>query len=325
MKFNWFYIFIIALFFMMLFVTFRYFRGSRHSTVGITHSREHKINAEKPAQVKAIKVAPGQQVKQGDLLIELTSNDLDIEIAKLTNRILALQSEKNEKSKLAQAEISYIRASEGVAIEKINSDIVEAEGEMQLNKKLTKNFGISTDSTQRTPIALKVDALKKQRTKHEEAIAIRVQDILQKSNAEQQLVNNQIGLLERELALLNEEQRVLNKYAAADGVVENVYVRMGEHVDAFTPLLSLNLVHPVTVVGYQVGKKDPIAIGAAVNIRSYEHSSTVVNGKVIGYGAVVELPEILQKSTAVKAFGREVFIEIPAENDFATGEKVLIR
>jgi multidrug resistance efflux pump len=325
MKFNWFYIFIIALFFMMLFVTFRYFRGSRHSTVGITHSREHKINAEKPAQVKAIKVTPGQQVKQGDLLIELTSNDLDIEIAKLTNRILALQSEKNEKSKLTQAEISYIRASEGIAIEKINSDIVEAEGEMQLNKKLTKNFGISTDSTQRTPIALKVDALKKQRTKHEEAIAIRVQDILQKSNAEQQLVSNQIGLLERELALLNQEQRVLNKYAAANGVVENVYVRMGEHVDAFTPLLSLNLVHPVTVVGYQVGKKDPIAIGAAVNIRSYDHSSTVVDGKVIGYGAVVELPEILQKSTAVKAFGREVFIEIPAENDFATGEKVLIR
>jgi multidrug resistance efflux pump len=325
MKFNWFYIFIVALFFMMLFVTLRYFRGSRHSTVGITHSREHKINAEKPAQVKSVKVTPGQQVKQGDLLIELTSNDLDIEIAKMTNRILALQSEKNEKSKLALAEISYTRANEGVAIEKINSDILEAEGEMQLNKKLTKNFGISTDSTQRTPIALKVDALKKQRTKHEEAIAIRVQDILQKSNSEQQLVSNQIGLLERELALLNQEQRVLNKYAAADGVVENVYVRMGEHVDAFTPLLSLNLVHPVTVVGYQVGKKDPITIGAAVNIRSYEHSGTVVNGKVIGYGAVVELPEILQKSTAVKAFGREVFIEIPAANDFATGEKVLIR
>jgi HlyD family secretion protein len=46
---------------------------------------------------------------------------------------------------------------------------------------------------------------------------------------------------------------------------------------------------------------------------------------VIGYGSVAELPEILQKSTAVKAFGREIFIEIGLENNFANGEKVLIR
>jgi HlyD family secretion protein len=46
---------------------------------------------------------------------------------------------------------------------------------------------------------------------------------------------------------------------------------------------------------------------------------------VIGYGAVTSLPDILQKSTAVKAFGKEVFIEMPLQNDFSTGEKILIR
>jgi HlyD family secretion protein len=62
-----------------------------------------------------------------------------------------------------------------------------------------------------------------------------------------------------------------------------------------------------------------------VRVSAYGNGEIKIIGKVIGYGAVTELPEILQKSTAVKAFGREIFIEIPAQNNFANGEKVLIR
>ena len=118
----------------------------------------------------------------------------------------------------------------------------------------------------------------------------------------------------------------MNKYAESDGVVENVYVKAGEQVAAFTPLLSVNPVRPSTVVGYLVGKKVSVPeIGSIVEISSYDKRSTSVKGKVIGFGSVTELPEILQKATAVKAFGREVFIEIGSDNNFANGEKVLIR
>jgi HlyD family secretion protein len=162
--------------------------------------------------------------------------------------------------------------------------------------------------------------------KHGQAMAIKIEDIIQENTTEQSLLVNQIQLLERELDLLNEEKKKLSKYASADGVVENVYVKDGEQVDAFTPLLSINPIRPSTVVGYMVGKKINIPeIGSTVSVSSYDQRSLSVSGKVIGYGSVSELPEILQKSTAVKAFGREVFIEIGLENDFANGEKVLIR
>jgi multidrug resistance efflux pump len=326
MKANWFYLFVLLLFFFMIFVTIRYFRGSRHSMVGITNVSEHKINAEKPALVKTIKVNSGQQVKNGDLLIALTSTAMEIEIAKLNNRINALRSEKTERAKLAQSEIAFVRANEGIAIEKVNNDIVQAESEMVLNKKLTRDFIAAGDSaSEDQPVALKLNALKRQRMRQEEAVSIKVKDILQEDDTEQRLLTNQIDLLERELQLLISEQKSLNKYAAADGVVENIFVREGEQVDAFTPLLSLNLVHPVAVVGYQVGEKEGLNIGSNVTIRSFNQPSLLIKGKIIGYGAVVELPEILQKSTAVKSFGREVFIEIPTENEFAAGEKVLIR
>jgi multidrug resistance efflux pump len=326
MKLNWFYLFVLFLFFAMIFISVRYFKGSRHSMVGVTNISEHKINTEKAALVMAIKVNSGQQVKAGDLLVELTSAAMEIEIAKLNNRISALQSEKTERAKLAQSEIAFVRANEGIAIEKVNTEIVQTESEMVLNKKLTHDFISANDSVSGDqPVALKLNALKKQRLRQEEAISIKVKDILQENDTEQRLLTNQIGLLERELQLLQTEKKSLNKYAAADGVVENVFVREGEQVDAFTALLSLNLVHPVAVVGYQVGEKEGLSIGANVSIRSFDQPSMLIAGKIIGYGAVVELPDILQKSTAVKTFGREIFIEIPTENEFAAGEKVLIR
>jgi multidrug resistance efflux pump len=326
MRVNWFYLFIVALLIFMLFVSLQFFRGSQYASVGVTHSREYKINAEKPALVKKINVVSGEQVKEGDLLVELTSGTLEIEIAKLTNRIAALRSDQVEKRKLADSRIAYIRADQGVLVEKLNSEILQTESELKLNKKLSRQYVGGKDSlTDEHPVEVKLKALKQQRSRQEEAIAIKVKDILQEKQTEQTLLTNQIGLLEREMQLLQDEKKTLNKYASADGLVENIYVRQGEQVDAYTSLLSIHPIHPTTVVGYMMGKKEQPAVGSAVNVTSYENKSIAVNGKVIGFGAVVELPEILQKSTAVKAFGREVFIDIPVQNHFATGEKVLIR
>lgn len=325
-KLNWFYILTGVLLMAMLFISFKYFQGSRHSSVGITYARAYKINADKSAVIKTIPVIPGQQIKAGDLMVELTSADMEIDIHKLENRIALLRADLNEKLKLADSEISYIKAEQGIKIEDVNADIVQAESELQLNKKLTKEFVSSSDSSRGGhPVQLKINSLKKQKTRLEEASAIKVKEVLQRKETEQRLSENQIELLERELKLLYSERKKLSKYAVSDGVVDNVYVKEGEQVDAYAPLLSLNPAHPTTVVGYLVGKKENLPVGSEVSVRSYEQGKSNVAGKVIGYGSVVQLPDILQKSTAVKAFGREIFIEIAPINDFATGEKVLIR
>ena len=139
------------------------------------------------------------------------------------------------------------------------------------------------------------------------------------------MLDNQVRLLQRERDMHLEEKNNLRKVAMVDGVVENVFVKPGEQVDAYSELLSVNPVHPTTVVGYLVGKKNALPIGADVVIRSHENPQWTTTGKVIGYGSVVALPEILQKATAVTGFGREFFVEIPAQNSFANGERVLIR
>ncbi len=169
-------------------------------------------------------------------------------------------------------------------------------------------------------------SLQKQKAKHTQAIKIKETDIRQEGFIDQQQLNNQINLLEQELELLKIEKSKLVKYAMADGVVKSVYIKPGEQVSGFTPLLSITPVSPTTVIGYLAGKNNnAFAVGDSVRVSAYGNGSIRIMGRVIGYGAVIELPEILQKSTAVKAFGREIFIEIPAQNKFANGEKVLIR
>lgn len=325
MRFNGFYVFVILLLGAMLFLTIKYFRGSGHASVGITSSRVYKISAEKAAFVKNIPVVPGQEVKPGELLVELSSSELEMSLEKLNHRIAVLRSDQQERAKLADSKIALIRAESGIKVEELNTDIAESETDLNLNRQIVKSHNIRWDSTTEQPVTQKINALKKQRERQEEASMIRIQDILQESKTEQTLLNNQIILLERELDLLLEEKKQLSKFASGGGVIESVFVKEGEQVQGFTPLVSLNTVHPTAVVGYLVGKKESLPVGSAVTVRSYEKPRNETSGKIIGYGSVVMLPEILQKSTAVKAFGREVFIEIGPDNQFAAGEKVLIR
>lgn len=308
----------------MLSISVTYFRSAGHSSVGITYSKGYKINADKAAQVKSVHVVAGQQVKAGDVLVELASFDLDLELDKLKNKISTLQSERAEKEKLANAKIAFVKAEQGVEIEKINLTITQTEAELNLNKKLTEEFS-EKQSEEISPLRQKIDALKVQRARYEEAIRIKVQDILQERSTEERLLDNQVQLLEREYDLLMIDKNSLKKIAVVSGVVENVYVKPEEQVDAYTALLSVAPVHPTTVIGYLVGKKSELPIGMDVTVRSHENQSISAKGKVIGYGSVVPLPEILQKSTAVTGFGREFFVEIAPENAFANGERVLIR
>lgn len=324
MKFNWFYLLIATVFGAMLWISQRFFTGSAHSSVGITFARPYEVNVEKQAQVKKVAVVTGQQVKAGDLLIELTSTDLQMEIDKLSNQIKTLRSEQLEKAKLAISETAYAKAEVNVTLEELNTEIKEKESELRLNEELTVAAGGAKSATP-GPLQELIESLKQQRERQEEALTIKLKDIQIRNETEQIIMTNQVNLLERELEMLLEQKKNLNKYASSAGVVETVFVKGGEEVDAYTVLLTVNPDHPTSVIGYLVGRKDELPLGAEVRIRSYDDRTVQAKGKVIGYGSMMPLPDILQKSTAVKAFGQEVFIEMDGNNRFAAGEKVLIR
>lgn len=315
----------------MFYLNSEYFQGVGRSVVGVTYAKSYKINSEKPAVVAKIYVVPGEEVEAGDLLVELVSNPLEMGIEKLDNRITALEAERMEKAKLIDSEVAYLRAQRGIKIEEINAEIVQISSELNLNRELAEKFVSDTLSSENSnvyqdPTKLQIASLDQKKILHTEAVNIQIMDIRAKFETEQMLLQNRINLLDKELLLMKEERKKLRKTAISDGVIDNVYVKEGEEIEPFSPILSVNSVHPTTVVGYLLGKKGPtVPIGHQVTVISYNNRNLQANGSIIGLGSVVELPSILQKSTASNAFGREVFIQIAPVNDFATGEKVLIK
>jgi len=326
-RFNSFYILIGILFITLLTVNTRYFKGSS-AFLGVTYAKKYAVNTEKSATVINSYVVPGQTVSIGDLLVELESPELELDIKKLEKEIQNYESEKIEKQKLLESEVQLLESEKRIVQNEVENEVRQIDSKLALNRNLTNEF-LKTETT--LTDSLSDLQLQKQSTLENgalqiESINIQITDIQQDHEFDQSQIQANIDLTQQELEWRLLEKEKLNKYALFDGVIENVNIKPGEQVEEYTSVLSINPLHPTTVVGYLVGSKDRNrALGDIVTVRSTEQSFIEVEGRIIGFGSVTELPEILQKSTAVKAFGLEIFIAIQEDNDLPVGEKVMIK
>jgi HlyD family secretion protein len=328
-KINSFYVFIAVLFVGLLAINNRYFKGSS-SFLGVTYSKVYNINIEKPAVVKATYVVPGQTVEPGELLVELESPQLNLEIQRLKQEIKIYKSQKQEQQKLLESELELLNSQKRIIRNEIKNEVLLIERRIQLNRSLTDSIlqnknSIFEEDTLST-LKLQINSIRQKGELELEAVNIQITDINQDHSFDQSQLQAQIDLAQQELDWKLQEDRKLNKYATFSGVIENVYVKPNEQVQEFTSLISINPVHPTSVVGYLVGKKDrDKKLGENVIVRSLEHPDVEIRGSIIGFGSVVLLPNVLQQSTTIQTFGLEVFIEIPEDNELPVGEKIIVK
>tara|TARA_R110002124_G_scaffold45693_1_gene137932 strand:- start:34451 stop:35440 length:990 start_codon:yes stop_codon:yes gene_type:complete len=327
-KVNSFYVFIFLMFATLLTVNSFYFKGSK-SFLGVTYSKPYKINAEKSGIIKNLFVVPGQEVQKGDQLIEVESPQLNLDIQKLRKEIQLFKSEKEEKRELLNSKVQLLESEKAILKGEIENDVLIIQNEIDLNNKLTNEITGNTDSVlpdSVTSLKIEIKSIKEKGSLRLRAIDIKIQDIQQENNFDQSQIQSKIELANEELEWKLREERRLNKYATFSGVIENVYVKEGEEVESFTSMVSMNPKHPTSVVGYLVGKKErDKKLGEIVTVKSLEQPNLEIQGKIIGFGAVVELPDILEKDSSLKTFGLEIFIEIPEDNPLVIGEKIIVK
>lgn len=298
-----------------------FFRGGK-KYLGVTYAKEYKVTSDKSATVKSVHVVPGQSIKKGDLLVELTNDEALIEINKLQNRISAAVSDRDSKSALVQNKLDYLKTQKQLRVKEINDDLAELQIDLANKSKLLTSLGEKLDSTE---FLVKIRSLEARKNLEIKSSNLKISDLSNDHDVEIQTLNTKLELLEKELELLLNEQKKLNKYAVFDGVIANVYIKPSELVPAFANLVSINPANPTSVVGYlSTNKNGSSEIGSKVSVALYDKRSIQCRGTIIGLGAVTELPDILQKSTAVKAYGQEVFVQLEENNQFTVGEKVVI-
>ena len=68
-----------------------------------------------------------------------------------------------------------------------------------------------------------------------------------------------------------------------------------------------------------------VSVGDSLEVGSTSQPEHRIMGKVTGLGSrIVEIPERLRKHPQLKTYGREVLIQIPAQNPFLQKEKVVL-
>ena len=324
-KVNYFYVFIFLMFATLMTVNSFYFKGSS-SFLGVTYSKAYKINAEKSGIIEGLFVVPGQEVQKGDKLIEVESPQLNLDIQKLKKEIQLFESEKREKKALLNSKIQLLESEKSILRGEIENDIRIIQNEIDLNNKLTQTISGDVNTDSLTALKLKIKSIREKGNLKLKGLDIRIQDIKQEDEFDQSQIQSKIELAEEELEWKLREERRLNKYATFSGVIENVYVKEGEEVEAFTSLVSINPKHPTSVVGYLVGKKErDRKLGEIVTVKSLEQPHLEIQGKIIGFGAVVELPQIMEKDNSLTTFGLEIFIEIPEDNPLVVGEQIIVK
>lgn len=322
---NSFYVFIFLAFVTLMTVNSFYFKGSS-SFLGVTYAKAYKINAEKSGIINNLLVVPGQEVQKGDKLIEVESPQLNLDIQKLRKEIELFKSEKREKKALLDSKIKLLESEKSILKGEIENDIRLIQNEIDLNNKLTQTISkdIPTDSL--TALKLQIKSIREKGNLELQGLDIRILDLKQEDEFDQSQIQSKIELANEELEWKLREERRLNKFATFSGVIENVYVKEGEEVEAFTSLVSINPKHPTSVVGYLVGKKErDRELGEIVTVKPLEQPNLQIQGKIIGFGAVVELPQIMEKDNSLTTFGLEIFIEIPEDNPLVVGGQIIVK
>jgi len=135
-----------------------------------------------------------------------------------------------------------------------------------------------------------------------------------------------IRKLQNDLVYYDANAEQIPILAPTDGLIGNIHVMESENVSDFNSLISFYEENPTRVKGFvHESMILHVNVGDTLEVVSSLHPENRCLGVVSGLGTrIVEIPERLRKNPQIKNYGREVLIEIPAENNFLQKEKVIL-
>ena len=297
--------------------------------MALVESQKTAISYQKPVSVKAIYVSAGQQVKKGNLLLEVDRPDLNFDYDKLLNqkkraeaRITNLNSNYKSKTELLALE------SKG-KIQRLDADIAQLESELLLNQSFQADLQSIGNSPNKTgviyPDSIKLASYRNEINNlraHYDSEKRRLKIAL---SEDIELVNLEIGLIENEQRILEAERTQLKKYAPFDGTIGNVNAQIDEIIPSFQTIVSLYEKRPSTIKAYLPSNTSiKIVPGEEVEVESSNREYSV-SGKVIEVGArIVSYRDPADPPSVPEHLGREVFISLPIDNNFLYGEQVFV-
>jgi multidrug resistance efflux pump len=328
MRFNPFYLVVVLLGLSLVFL-FRPPTDEDLNFFGFAESNETTINYNYPVVIDQLLVRPGQAVREGESLLEVSRRKAKETLTDQTFRIAELRA---EESLFRQRKQSELREEDQKSIDdlaRIEEDIISLNKELTYKKSLANGLeSITATAADYQPIENKIALLTAEKARKLEAADLRKSNLRQELSLGKNPYAAQIRRLEAEMEF-EEGQKVLPFVvkAPAAGIVGNIEVREAEHVQSFQTLLSFYEPHSSIVRGFvHEDQTARVALGNQLQVYSLKEEGLTYEGKVVGLGSrIVEIPTRLRKLPDFKTYGREVIVEISPQNIFLQKEKVGVR
>ena len=296
---------------------------------GFAENKETEISHDKDVLIGKIHVTTGQEVKKGDLLMEVSQDDIDYKINQVDHRLTDINLELSTRKTTLLNRIAQLEARKEAKVKAIDLQISEVEEIIEKNNSLLQNLKsieVAHIDDSDSPHYQRIKSLQQLKAIEVEPIDLEIAQIKFELNSFQQPFANVKKQMNGEKEYLKTEKQKLRIVAPSDGMIGNILCKEGENISSFTSLLNFYEPRPTIVKGFvheslilAVKKTDSLQITSSL------HQDLKVYGKVIGLGnRIVEIPERMRKTPEIKTYGREVLIKIPSDNPFLQKEKVFL-
>lgn len=324
MKINILYIFLFLLLGIAVFLFMGMADQGKTTVFGFTETEGQVLNVEHTAVVADVRVRTGDQVYTGDTLMILNRPELEEETTRKTVEIEVTAAEENVRERDIDLEIQKLRSASAEKIDDFKSQIQLLKEEDEKRAALRK---MVDRRKQKSPNAQKIVRLEKAIDKEVKRFRAEFRELKKIQKAESTVFESKKNTAEKEIDMIEKRKEQLVLIAPMRGYIEEVFVFENQKTPQFSQLVKINPSRPNKVMGFLPESADvAYQLGDSVTVASFTRPEIKARAILIGNSKqMVELPMRLRKMKQVGAWGRELFIHLPFNNEFLIGEKTIIR
>lgn len=305
------------------------YRDSSEAMVAQVESEVAVISYPKAVRVSKLYVVPGQDVKKGDLLLEVERPDLKLDLEKKENDLNRSDLERTAVIEGYNSDLSLLEAEITGKIERLQSEKIQIQTGLEVRteskERLSQMIGVKSLTKPDTVTQVKLNSLDQEINSLRTIFSREQRRLSAKKDNELQLLSAQEVILNKELSELRKETSQLVRRSEFDGTIGNVYVQMNELVPPYNRIISVYNSRPSVIKAYS-GEREvtELSIGKEVTVKSTNRTYSI-DGVITEIGSrVTAYPDKISPVQGQKYYGQEIFIEIPEENQFLNGEKVYV-
>lgn len=295
---------------------------------GFAETKETEINLEHAVQVNQIFVTSGQRVKKGMPLLEAAHNKLPLKLNEIVHETEETKVERLLWKKDIEAAIDKLKTKKATTQSEINGKIAQIKAKIAQNQNLLSNLTTTENGTTTSKTTqAKINALQQELAMALLPLDQEIERLNNRLRTPQDPYYVKLKKLQSEQSFYEDKGRKLDIFAPSDGLIGNIHCKEAENISSFKTLITFYEENPTLVKGYVHEKLIVhVQIGDTMTVASSLQDKFQCKGIVTGLGSrIVEIPERLRKHKALKDYGREVLIKIPADNQFLQKEKVILK